>query len=163
MPQQYALHVPPHGDCAVSVKRARTDVDRAFAEINVGVAERQSFRDSQAGSIKKKKNGRKRGGVDRASPSHLALGCSGQQPRNLGLRINIGEEPSPNIRLLFWLGDAADLSPRKPIGQKSADEGSITAPDMVSQISAGQKEIYVFFRDQPNVDLADEGRKSPQD
>jgi len=147
MPQQHALHVAADGDCAVSVERARTDVDRAFAEINVGVAERQSFRDSQASSIKKKKNRRKREGADGASPSHLAHGCSGQEPRNLGLRINIGEEPSPNIRLLFWLGDAADLSLRKPIGQKSADEGSITAPDMVSQMSASQEEVYVFFRD----------------
>jgi len=34
----------------VSVERAGTDVDRAFAEINVGVAERQSFRYSQASS-----------------------------------------------------------------------------------------------------------------
>ena len=121
MPQQYALHVAPHGDCAVSVERARTDFDRTFAEINVGVAERQGFRDPQAGSIKKQNNGRKCGRADRASPSHLTDGCSGKQPGNLGLRLDIGKKPPTNIRFLFCFGDTRDLSSRKPISNESAD------------------------------------------
>ena len=98
MAQQHALHVATDRNRAVAVYRARTDVDQTVAEISVGVVERQGFRDPQAGSIKKKNNGRKCGGADRASPAHLTDGRSGEQPGDLCLRIHIGKEPSASIR-----------------------------------------------------------------
>jgi hypothetical protein len=87
--------------------------------------------------LKKGNDGRQRGGANRASPARLIAACSGQQPGNLGLRIDIGKEPSTDIRLLFWFRDALDLSPRKPIGKESPDQGSITTPGMMSQLSVG--------------------------
>jgi hypothetical protein len=97
----------------------RAECPSLATRMEIALCLARSTPDSQAGSIKKKDNARKRGGADRASSSHLTHRCSGEQPGNLGLRINIGEEPSPNIRLLFWLGDAAGLSARKQLSRSN--------------------------------------------